>query len=48
MPIPSQTIGALLRAEREKLRKAAVERMQQGWAKAKPKPEVKLQPKKVA
>jgi hypothetical protein len=45
--MPTQTYTAFLRAEREKLRKAASERMRQGWA-AKPKIETQPQPKKTA
>jgi hypothetical protein len=45
--MPPQTHIAFLRAEREKLRKAATERMCQLWA-AKPKTETKPQPEKIA
>jgi hypothetical protein len=45
--MPTQTHIAFLRAEREKLRKAATERMRQGWA-AKPKIETKPLPEKIA
>ena len=43
----TQTYPAFLRAEREKLRKAASERMRQRWA-AKPKTETKSKPEKIA
>jgi len=45
--MPPQTFVAFLRAEPEKSRKAAVEKMRQRWA-LKPKPETKLPPKKAA
>jgi len=45
--MPPQTYRAFLRAEREKLRRAAAEQMRQRWA-LKPKPEAKLPPKKAA
>ena len=45
--MPTQTYTAFVRAEREKLRVAALERMSQRWA-AKPKIETKPLPAKIA